>query len=238
VIRRIAVIVPAADEEEHIGDCLSAIRAAAGCLHRRTGIPVRVILVLDRCLDQTTAIARRSAGVELVTVSARNVGAARRAGAGRALAGPGRASELWLASTDADSQVPVRWLTGMLAEAQAGAHLVLGTVVPGPGLGQDRRRDWAGRHQLRDGHPHVHGANLGIRGDAYLALGGWPALPTGEDAELARRATAAGHVRIARTAAIPVVTSTRRAGRAPHGFSGYLRDLSPGGLASAPACGR
>jgi glycosyltransferase involved in cell wall biosynthesis len=234
-----AVIVPAADEEKHIGDCLLAIRAAAFRLCRETGIRARVILVLDRCLDQTAAIARRSAAdVELVTVSARNVGAARRAGAGRALAGPGRASELWLASTDADSQVPAHWLTGMLAEAQAGTHLVLGTVVPGPGLGQDRRRAWAGRHHLRDGHPHVHGANLGIRGDAYLALGGWPALPTGEDAELARRATAAGHLRIARTAAIPVVTSIRRAGRAPQGFSGYLRDLSPGGLAGAPACGR
>ena len=238
MIRRIAVIVPAANEEEHIGGCLSAIRAAAGCLYRETGIPARVILVLDRCLDQTATIARRSARVELVTVSTGNVGAARRAGASRALAGPGRASELWLASTDADSQVPARWLTGMLAEARAGTHLVLGTVVPGPGLGQARRRAWAGRHQLRDGHPHVHGANLGIRGDAYLALGGWPALPTGEDAELARRATAAGHVRIARSAAIPVVTSTRRSGRAPQGFSGYLGDLSPGGLAGTPACGQ
>ena len=56
-----AVIVPAADEEEHIGGCLSAIGTAAGCLYRETGIPARVILVLDRCLDQTAAIARRSA---------------------------------------------------------------------------------------------------------------------------------------------------------------------------------
>jgi len=72
-----------------------------------------------------------------------------------------------------------------------------------------------------------HGANLGIRGDSYLALGGWPELASGEDAELARRAAVAGHLRIARTASIPVVTSTRRAGRAPLGFSGYLRDLAP-----------
>jgi len=62
-----------------------------------------------------------------------------------------------------------------------------------------------------------HGANLGIRGDTYLALGGWPELASGEDAELARRAAVAGHLRIARTASIPVVTSTRRAGRAPLG---------------------
>jgi hypothetical protein len=75
-----AVIVPAADEEEHIGDCLSAIQAAAGCLYQETGIPARVILVLDRCLDQTAAIARRSAGVELVTVSARKFWDERRVG--------------------------------------------------------------------------------------------------------------------------------------------------------------
>jgi hypothetical protein len=73
----------------------------------------------------------------------------------------------------------------------------------------------------------VHGADLGVRGDAYLALGGWPGMPAGEDAELARRATAAGHLRITRTAAIPVVTSTRPVGRVPRGFSGYLRDLAP-----------
>jgi hypothetical protein len=89
------------------------------------------------------------------------------------------------------------------------------------------RRDWLGRHQLRDGHPHVHGANLGVRGDAYLALGGWPALSAGEDAELARRATAAGYLQISRTAAIPVVTSTRQVSRVPRGFAGYLRDLAP-----------
>ncbi|MEP7022630.1 MAG: glycosyltransferase [Actinomycetota bacterium] len=227
MIRRMAVIVPAADEEEHIGTCLSAIRAAAAYLCGGTGIPVRVIVALDRCQDQTAAIAGRFAGVELLTVAARSVGMARRAGADRALAGAGRASELWLASTDADSQVPVSWLSGMLTEARSGAHLVLGTAIPGPGLRSALRRDWLSRHQLRDGHPHVHGANLGIRGDAYLALGGWPALPTGEDVELARRATAAGHLRISRTAGIPVVTSTRRAGRAPRGFAGYLRDLVP-----------
>jgi hypothetical protein len=65
------------------------------------------------------------------------------------------------------------------------------------------------RHHLRDGHPHVHGANLGIRGDTYLALGAEPSLRAGEDVELVRRAMAAGHLRISRTAAIPVLTSPR-----------------------------
>ena len=65
-------------------------------------------------------IASRFNGVDLVTLDERNVGLARRAGAHQVLTGGGRASELWLASTDADSQVPANWLRRMLAEAQAG----------------------------------------------------------------------------------------------------------------------
>jgi hypothetical protein len=72
----------------------------------------------------------------------------------------------------------------------------------------------------------VHGANFGIRGDAYLALGGWPPMATGEDVELACRAARAGYLRVTRTASIPVVTSTRRHSRAPRGFSGYLQAIS------------
>jgi len=227
VIRRMAVIVPAADEEEHIGDCLAAIDAAQAYLYRGTGIRAQTVVVLDRCQDQTPVIASRFTGVDLVTLDERNVGLARRAGAHQVLTGGGRASELWLASTDADSQVPANWLRKMLAEAQAGTQLVLGTVLPGPGLRAALRRDWLSRHHLRDGHPHVHGANLGIRGDTYLALGGWPSLRAGEDVELVRRAMAAGHLRISRTAAIPVLTSPRPFNRVPHGFSGYLRDLAP-----------
>jgi hypothetical protein len=35
-----------------------------------------------------------------------------------------------------------------------------------------------------------------------------------------------------------VLTSPRRAGRAPRGFSGYLHDLAAGDLAPVPACGQ
>jgi cellulose synthase/poly-beta-1,6-N-acetylglucosamine synthase-like glycosyltransferase len=222
-----AVIVPAADEEQTIGDCLSAVLAARAHLHRATGIAVRIVVALDSCRDQTARIARQIAEPELVAMNVRNVGAARAAGARHALTGSGPPSETWLASTDADSRVPVTWLSHMLAEARSGAHLVLGTVIPEPGLQHLVHRAWLSRHHLRDGHPHVHGANLGIRGDAYLALGGWPEWRAGEDVELARRATTTGHLRISRTAAIPVHTSIRQAGRAPRGFSSYLGGLVP-----------
>ena len=227
MIRRVAVVIPAANEEQRIGRCLAAVAAARRHLyHGDTTIAVRTVVVLDGCQDRTAVIAAASREVQTVAITAGSAGTARRAGASAALASAGPPGELWLANTDADSRVPVNWLTGMLTEARLGAHIVLGTVLPGRDLEPRTRAEWLSRHHLRDGHPHVHGANFGIRADAYLGLGGWPAVVTGEDAELARRAARTGHLRISRTAAIPVVTSVRPDGRAPRGFSGYLRDIA------------
>ncbi len=226
MIRRVAVIVPAANEERHITRCLSSITAASSQLYRSTlNVHVQVFVVLDSCTDATAELAAAFGEVQPVAIAARSVGAARRAGARAALADGDRAGELWLAGTDADSEVPADWLTHMVAEACRGAHLVLGTVLPGPGLRTAARVEWLSRHHLTDDHPHVHGANFGIRGDAYLALGGWRPLVTGEDVDLADRAAMSGHLQITRTASIPVVTSARPTGRAPRGFSSYLREL-------------
>jgi glycosyltransferase involved in cell wall biosynthesis len=226
LIRPGAVIVPAANEEASIGRSLTSVAAARSNLYRSAiSAQVQILVVLDNCSDNTARIAERFSDVRPIAIAASNVGAARRAGAAAVLH-TGRASETWLASTDADSEVPADWLTVMLAMARQGAHLVLGTVLPGHDLDTATRREWQDRHHLRDDHPHVHGANLGIRGDAYLALGGWPPLMTGEDTDLAGRAAQASHLRIVRTAAIPVVTSPRTTGRAPGGFSGYLRALA------------
>jgi hypothetical protein len=69
-------------------------------------------------------------------------------------------------------------------------------------------------------HPHVHGANLGVRADAYRIAGGWHALQTAEDHDLWRRLCAAGnHLS---DASLQVITSGRRVGRAPLGFAGAL----------------
>jgi glycosyltransferase involved in cell wall biosynthesis len=225
LIRRVEVIVPAANEEQRIARCLSSIIAARTRLHDgEPSAAVGITVVLDSCTDATAQIAA-AFGVRVVPVSVANVGAARRAGAQAVLAGH-PAGEVWLASTDADSEVPAGWLTGMLAEASRGTQVVLGTVMPGPDLASGTRVEWLNRHHLREGHPHVHGANFGIRGDTYLAVGGWKPLATGEDVDLARRVAQAGHLHIARIASIPVTTSARWAGRAPRGFSSYLRALS------------
>ena len=58
-----------------------------------------------------------------------------------------------------------------------------GRSCPAPDSRRPLKKAWLSRHHLRDGHPHVHGANFGIRADTYLSLGGWPA------ADLARTST-------------------------------------------------
>jgi hypothetical protein len=78
----------------------------------------------------------RAAGlpVRSVPVPRPGVGAARAAGVRAALAELG--ADLWLACTDADSEVPPDWLTRQLAHVRLGAEVVIGTV---------RVTDWAGQ---------------------------------------------------------------------------------------------
>ena len=222
MIEEVVTVVPAANEAERISACLAALLVAGRAAP--SGVRVRVVVVLDGCTDGTAAVLTAYPTVEVVTVTDRCVGRARAAGAERALRTATAPTRLWIANTDADSTVPAGWIGVMLAAARSGADLVLGTVRPDGGLTGSRRREWHRQHESGDGHPHVHGANLGVRASAYRALGGWRPLPTGEDVDLAERAAAAGLV-IHRSGAMTVTTSARTVGRAPEGFSSYLRDL-------------
>ena len=226
MIRTLAAVVPVADEQASLPDCLTALQRSRSEFERRfhRAVRLRTVVVLDGCTDGSAEIAA-VAGVETVVISARRVGAARRAGAAHVLRTAGPAESVWLANTDADSQVPVDWLAGMLELADEGADLVLGTVRPDSDLPGTTLTAWYDAHVLADGHPHVHGANLGIRASAYEALGGWPDRTFGEDELLVARAAAQPGLSIARTARFPVSTSTRLRARTPYGFSSYLRGL-------------
>jgi hypothetical protein len=79
------------------------------------------------------------------------------------------------------------------------------------------------RHGPGGTHRHVHGANLGIRADAYLAAGGWSDLVIGEDHDLWGRLRR-NHVGVWTTTSY-VHTSARRVGRAPFGFAADLAAL-------------
>lgn len=220
MIRAVAVVVPASNEQQTIGACLEAVCDAAA----RVSCPVHIVTILDDCSDRTAEIVASFSRVQAVSAGWRNVGRARSVGSAVALdRAAGSTDELLLASTDADSCVPADWLTGLVGLA-AKYELVLGTVVPQAGLDASVEQAWLERHELSDGHGHVHGANLAIAADAYLAIGGWSPLATGEDVDLVRRSREAG-LRIHSTGRLPVRTSVRTGGRAPDGFADYLRAL-------------
>ena len=77
------VVVPAHDEEQLLGACLASVATAtARLVADRPGVVVRTTVVLDRCTDQTGAVAA-AYGVDTVAVDAASVGVARAAGIAR-----------------------------------------------------------------------------------------------------------------------------------------------------------
>ena len=163
-------------------------------------------------------------------IRARNVGAARAAGHGRAAAADGgyRPAAVWLATTDADTVVPPGWLRRQLRYASQGWDVVLGTVTVTDWDGHPPHTPaaFAALYEFGDGpHPHVHGANLGIRASAYLAAGGFRSLRTAEDHALLAAVTEAG-CPVLQASDITVETSARRQARAPRGFGHLLRRLA------------
>lgn len=217
---RVGVVIPAHDEQELLPACLAAVRCAA----EQAGVPVEVLVVADDCQDATAVIAARW-GVTCLTTRARNVGAARRAGCD-ALLGAGQPAGLWLATTDADSSVPPDWLRRQLGYAAAGADAVVGTVRLAVTSASPAGLLDAFRHGYlpAEGHPHVHGANLGFAAAAYLAAGRMPPLGLAEDVAFIAALEVAG-CRIIRAADLPVLTSARRLGRVRGGFADYLSRL-------------
>lgn len=217
------IVVPAHDEEELLPSCVSALRRAAA----QVDVAVELLVVLDACTDGSAAAA---SPVATVAVDARNVGVARRTGFDRLLAtrAAGVADQhCWLATTDADSVVPADWLIRMAAHAAAGWDAVAGTVrvVDWSGHTAQVKQTWHDTYDTRDHHPHVHGANLGVRADAYQNVGGMPALGLSEDAELVSGLQLAGRA-VLHAGDLAVTTSGRRQSRTEGGFATFLRDLS------------
>lgn len=240
-IEQVAAIIPVHNEEIHLPRALAAVSAAADALqHSQPDTDVAIVVVLDACTDGSGAVAARFAAADrritLLPVGFRSVGRSRRAGINLLLAGglPDRAGagRVWLANTDADSCVPENWLLGQVELADRGADAVLGTVEPDPvGMDGELLRRWHARHPLGEDHPHVHGANFGVRASAYLRAGGFPRQRSQEDRALALRLRRHGY-RIASTDTVRVVTSGRTDARAPQGFGAYLLAL---GMESAVA---
>lgn len=220
---RAVVVIPAHNEKADLPACLRAVLTAALCVP----IPVTVIVVLDASDDDSVRLAGRyGPDVHFVSVDAHNVGAARAVGFGYGRSLCSEDDECWYATTDADSRVDPDWLIHQL---ELGVDMVLGVVRVAswrqrPAELADRFARAYDTGPGHDGHPHIHGANMGFSARAYWRVGGFRALPTGEDVDLVQQFEAAGY-RIHRDTELSVITSARTQGRAPQGFAHYLSQL-------------
>lgn len=224
-ITRIGVVVPAHNEERLLSGCLTALRAAA----RSVSVPVTIVVVLDDCTDASREVCRQC-GVDSREIIARNVGTARAVGFQTLVGDEPDPAGLWLASTDADSQVEPTWLRQQIDLAREGADVVLGVVrldhdSTAPELRQAFDADYQ-KHLFDDGnHSHVHGANLGLRASVYLRAGGFPHIPNHEDQRLVHRLCGTPGVIITRSQQLIVSTSARLEGRCDSGFAATLAPL-------------
>jgi glycosyltransferase involved in cell wall biosynthesis len=221
----VGVVVPAQNEEDTIEACIESILDS--CRHAMLK-DFRIVIVADTCMDLTVVRARNALGDrgELLECRAGSAGTARRLGADAVLRffGTRASSQVWLANTDADSVVPHDWLARQLELADSGVTGIAGIV-------RLHENGTAAAHELYrktyligpDGtHPHVHGANLSMRADAYLDAGGWSHRPLAEDHCLWQRLQRRGWP-LSSPASSVVTTSARLVGRAPGGFADTLR---------------
>jgi len=227
-IDRVVVAVPAHDEADLLPECLGSILHAAARVEAG-GLDVSVVVAADACTDGTADIVRSWAGaapqVRLVAGSWRSAGLARAAATEAGLRlGAAPMRRTWIATTDADSAVPAGWLATQLRLAADGWVGVAGIVRLAAEMTEPHTYEQFLRTYRVPGngrHAHVHGANLGVRGDAYADIGGWAPVALAEDHatwnELVRR----GHPVIQSTESW-VWTSGRLAGRAPGGFADTL----------------
>jgi cellulose synthase/poly-beta-1,6-N-acetylglucosamine synthase-like glycosyltransferase len=233
--RGIAIGIPAHDEGAHIDRALHAVLRAAP-----DGLPVVIVVAADSCRDETAAIARtrmsrvpRNVQTRVVSIDARCAGIAREAACRAADAllrlQVGAPEARWIATTDADTVVPADWLETHCRWAAHGADAVAGLVRVDPldPLPRTVRRmiERELDAHASSPHPHVFGANIGMRAAWWYAVGGFPPIPVGEDQLIIQRLRAAG-ARVMAVSDSVVTTSGRLDPRAPAGFGAHLAALT------------
>ena len=180
---RVSILLAARNEEAALPRCLASIRALDYPPHL-----LEVLLGDDASTDRTRAVAEAAmqgfGGQFEVVPIADTLGLAR--GKANVLAHLARrASGTVFFVTDADISLPASWLRAMLAYAAPGVGTVTGltTVVGAPVLARLQSFDWLVALALMQvasdgGQPmSAMGNNMLVTRAAYLATGGYEALP-------------------------------------------------------------
>ena len=236
----VGVCVPVHNEENRLSFALEALSLAFRKLPRAE-VVTSLAIVLDDCSDRSEAIARNFArhgshvATKVLTSSARSVGAARQMGCLSLMRtfGSFDLSRIWLATTDADSEVPPDWLVHQLDCRQRNVAFWAGRVSVADWSDRAEQTAQLWRDAYFDESAPVHGANIGIDARLFQQVGGFPPLPTGEDKALERAVLRAG-APICHDWRASVKTSARVRGRAPLGFAHYLDSLETCDIRRAP----
>lgn len=227
-IKAVVVAVPARNEQDRIEACIQSILAARDQLAK--GLHVVVSIAVDSPTDATAALvssaADRDPSVLGIVGSWGSAGGSRRAAVSSGLSRVGRSSlvcsgQTWIATTDADSQVPVDWLTQQVRLANRGLDAVAGTVALAADADLTDELSCLFDRNYRveaSTHHHVHGANMGLRANAYLAAGGFPEVERSEDRQLWNALVDRGF-RVISPPHLRVETSGRLKGRVAGGFA-------------------
>lgn len=242
-LRRVAVAIPARNEERDLPACLAALDRAAAC----HAAPVTVTVVANECTDGTIDVLRgvrlRHAALRWRAVSlladCRHAGWARRLAFDAAAESLRHASDV-LASTDADTCVAPDWITRTIEHLDDGADAVAGRALTRrsdrAALGREaaRRLDLLGRyftaldwlradrdptrHDPWPRHFYEGGASIALTLAGYRRIGGAPTPPVAEDRALFAAVRATGG-RVRHPLDVRVFTSSRVEGRAPGGMA-------------------
>jgi glycosyltransferase involved in cell wall biosynthesis len=240
MIDAVGVVVPARNEAGHIEACLESIKVALDALPLR--LDTAIWVVVDRSTDDTARIVERVLAGRprcgwAISRGAHPVGRLRHHGALEVLCLLRRhtPARTWLLSTDADSEVPADWAARHLRYASQGAHAVAGVVRLSDlnHLHPRTLRRYQGllASERAMDHAQVYGATLGVRADAYLAVGGFAARATGEDGDLVNRLVDCGF-QVSHRYDVYVSTSARLDGRASGGLADLLGQMQREALQS------
>jgi glycosyltransferase involved in cell wall biosynthesis len=209
----ISVVIPAHNEELFLSDTLKALQA-------QSYENFEIIVVDNNSTDATTRIAKEH-GARVITEQKVGVAVARQAGFMAA-------SGTIIATTDADTIVPENWLEKIAAKFEARPEIVayggLYSLYSGPLSARIIFPDIAYLawciDRLINGVWVLPGANMAVRREAFLAVGGFNLnKEVMEDADLSKRISKLGPVVF--ELGNLVRTSGRRYGK------GFIKGLAP-----------
>ncbi len=212
----IGIVIPAHNEEQFIERCLTAVNQSI----KHVSVTVTPVVVLDSCTDNTLNIVQ-SFGVNYLTVDARRVGVARRAGVDYLI---DKGCD-WICSTDADSMVTANWLEQQLTLIDTHkADMICGGVhaIFDEPLHEKTKAHYEESitHAMR--LKRVYGANLSFSAKVYQSVGGFDNVSFNEDVALVNKFKKA-RCRVIWSDDVMVHTSFRKDSRTPVGLGAGVR---------------